>query len=171
MKNIRLIILITLIATLAVNAVVGQPNDLERKISLVASDKTITEVLAQITELSQISFSYSKEELPSEKVNLAANNETIGHVLDRLLTNAGLEYQQLSGLVAIRKIKRSDGDSYLSCSGTVVDAENNEPLAFASIGVLKQAKGTITNTSGSFELRLPPGFKSDTLLISMVGYH
>jgi hypothetical protein len=61
-------------------------------------------------------------------------------------------------------------DSHLILSGSVIDEKNNMPLEFATISVLKKAKGTITNTSGSFVLRLPLGFQADTLLISMVGY-
>jgi hypothetical protein len=58
----------------------------------------------------------------------------------------------------------------LSISGTVVDAENSQPLSFASVAILNKAKGTITNTSGSFELSIPIDFQNDTLVISMMGY-
>ena len=92
-------------------------------------------------------------------------------MLNKLSTNANLEYRQLGNMIAIRKVKEvAVNNSYLSISGIVVDAENNEPLVFAAIGVVGKAKGTITNASGSFALTLPENFKSDTLFISMVGY-
>jgi hypothetical protein len=167
------VILITwVISVLTATAAIGQRNDLERRVSFAANNKTIVEVLAKITEASHVKFSYSKEELPSTNVTLTINNETVADVLDKLFENTGLEYRFLSDMVAIRKTRQASAfDSQLSLSGTVIDAEDNTPLAFASIGVLKKAKGTITNISGSFMLRLPADFRSDTLLISMMGYH
>ncbi len=172
MKNIRLVISITILSfTLAVTTGLGQTIDLEQRISFVVNDKTIPEVLNKITELSHIRFSYSKEEMPSTKFDLSINNETFSSVLNKLSTIAKLEFRQLGNMIAIRKVKQlSVSDSYLSISGTVVAAENNEPLVFATIGVVGRSKGTITNTSGSFALTLPENFKSDTLFISMVGY-
>lgn len=172
MKNIKLINLIVVIVyLLIVNEAIGQSNELERRISFVAKEQTMAEVLSKITELSKVKFSYSKEELPSLNVNLTVNNETILSVLDRLFINTGLEYRLINDMMAIRKITQaSTKNLHLSLSGSVIDAENLMPLAFASISVLKKAKGTITNTSGSFVLNLPSGFQSDTLQISMMGY-
>lgn len=62
------------------------------------------------------------------------------------------------------------GNSLLTISGTVVDAENNTPLSFASVAIVNKGKGTITNASGSFELSIPQNFQNDTLVISMMGY-
>src|SRR5688572_19006294 len=58
----------------------------------------------------------------------------------------------------------------LSVSGTVVDAETNEPLSYASVGIFNKPNGTITNTSGVFDLSIPVSFKNDTLAVSMMGY-
>ena len=66
--------------------------------------------------------------------------------------------------------KKAGVKTYWFLSGTVVDSEHNTPLEFASIGVLNRAQGTLTNTSGSFVLRLSSVSQSDTVLISMIGY-
>jgi hypothetical protein len=171
MKGIDLFALITLgIWLLAVNPAIGQPNILQQKVSFTANEKTIAEVLEKITELSQLKFSYSKEELLADRINLQVDNKPISFVLDNLFANTGLEYRLFSDMVAIRKMNLPPRTAHLSLSGNVVDAENNMPLAFASVGVLKKAQGTISNASGSFELRLPLSFQSDSLIISMMGY-
>jgi hypothetical protein len=72
--------------------------------------------------------------------------------------------------VRIARGQNSKSNSVLSISGTVVDAENNKPLSFASVGIVNKANGTITNTSGLFELNLSKDFQIDTLVISMMGY-
>lgn len=60
--------------------------------------------------------------------------------------------------------------AYSVISGTVVDAENNEPLPYASIAVVNKALGTITNASGAFELNGDNDLSGDSLIVSMMGY-
>jgi hypothetical protein len=160
-----------LLTFVSISPTFGQTNGLELKITIEIHDKTIAEALSQITKLTQIQFSYSREELPARRIDLSIIDEPVFSVLDRLFANASLEYRKLGELIAIRKKQPgSIASSYLSLAGHIVAADNNEPLAFASVGIAGKAKGTITNTSGSFNLRLPENFKSDTLLISMMGY-
>lgn len=52
-------------------------------------------------------------------------------------------------------------------SGTVVDANNNAPVPFATIKVLHSTRGEITTTKGEFQIFIEP---ADTILISSVGY-
>jgi outer membrane receptor protein involved in Fe transport len=54
-----------------------------------------------------------------------------------------------------------------SIKGKVTDAENQKPLAGASVAVKGKVAGTITNADGNFELNTPVPV---TLVISMVGY-
>jgi hypothetical protein len=55
-------------------------------------------------------------------------------------------------------------------SGQVSNASNNEPLAFATVALKKQLIGILTNEEGKFDLYIPESLKSDTLLISYLGY-
>jgi hypothetical protein len=55
----------------------------------------------------------------------------------------------------------------ITVSGTIVDAETEEPLVGASI-VVNGANGTVTDLDGAFEYRIPASSKS--LIISYVGY-
>lgn len=55
-------------------------------------------------------------------------------------------------------------------SGTVLDSEKKEPLAFVNIGVLGKSIGTVTDYSGRFHLDLSKSELYDTLVISMLGY-
>lgn len=54
--------------------------------------------------------------------------------------------------------------------GVVLD-ENNAPLAYASVGLVKRGIGTITNATGNFSLTLPQSLANDSLLISFLGYN
>ena len=50
---------------------------------------------------------------------------------------------------------------------TVLDKHSNLPVAYATVKVLQQKKGTITSEQGRFELELN---ENDSLLVSCVGY-
>jgi hypothetical protein len=154
---------------LSVTTGFSQVNRLEQKISFEADGQSLQDVLIKITGLSQVRFSYSKEEMPTTKVQLSIHNESVRSVLNNLCATHGLEYREVGELIAIRKLQNLHRSDF-SVRGIIVDAESNQPLAFASVLVAGKAKGTITNTSGEFVLRLPGSYASDTLMISMMGY-
>ena len=65
----------------------------------------------------------------------------------------------------------ANAQDFITISGTVTDAETQEPLSSASITVKNKSVGTIANTEGKFTIHLPSELKADTLYISMIGYH
>lgn len=55
--------------------------------------------------------------------------------------------------------------------GRVVLSEStDEPIIYASVGVINRNLGTVTDTSGRFLLNVPPEYINDSLKISSVGY-
>jgi hypothetical protein len=54
-------------------------------------------------------------------------------------------------------------------SGQVRDAHSEEPIPFASVSFLHTTSGTLTDSSGSFSLKLS-GWPADTIAITCVGY-
>lgn len=60
------------------------------------------------------------------------------------------------------------GIAQRSVSGTVMDADSNEPLIGANILVKGTANGTITDVDGTFSLEVPEGY--NTLSISYIGF-
>ena len=63
---------------------------------------------------------------------------------------------------------KSQNESTYTITSTVLDAQTNKPLAFATIYNTLQASGTASNANGYFEL--PNNLKGDTLVISYLGY-
>lgn len=57
-----------------------------------------------------------------------------------------------------------------SITGTVVDSETKQPLIYANISVKGKSIGTITDSTGHFELLRRNLSKSDTLVFSYLGY-
>lgn len=55
-------------------------------------------------------------------------------------------------------------------TGLVKDAETNEPMAFASIGIVGKAVGTVSDNTGSYSLNIDDIYDNDTLRFSFIGY-
>ena len=55
--------------------------------------------------------------------------------------------------------------------GEVFDAETKLPLVYANVVLNNQNYGVVTNESGYFDLKLSKTTKSDSLIMSYLGYH
>ncbi len=57
-----------------------------------------------------------------------------------------------------------------SISGIIIDADTEEPVALANLGVKSKWKGTVTDSKGKFKLSTTGLIGTDTLEISKLGY-
>ncbi len=64
----------------------------------------------------------------------------------------------------------AENPQYVTCRGLVTDMLNGQPLAFASVQVEGTNISTVTNTEGSFVMKIPVVYKSSNLLVSFLGY-
>jgi CubicO group peptidase (beta-lactamase class C family) len=51
-----------------------------------------------------------------------------------------------------------------------ISNEQQEPLAFANVGIASKGISTVSNSSGLFTLKVPANYAADTVTISLVGY-
>lgn len=58
----------------------------------------------------------------------------------------------------------------LTITGKITDAADGEPLPYASIGIKGKTISTISNLNGEFDFHVPPEYRNDILVISMMGY-
>ncbi|QNL48247.1 carboxypeptidase-like regulatory domain-containing protein [Olivibacter sp. SDN3] len=61
--------------------------------------------------------------------------------------------------------------SQIHLSGKMVAADTEKPLAYVNIGIRNKNVGTVSNSKGSYELKLKHDYAEDTLTFSLVGYH
>ena len=59
---------------------------------------------------------------------------------------------------------------YLEFSGKIINAENNEPLIFANLNVLKSNISTISNSKGDFKIKIPKSDSSFKVKVSFIGF-
>ncbi len=58
----------------------------------------------------------------------------------------------------------------ITLKGKVLDAETNQPVEFANLGIVGSFMGTATDFNGVFELKVSEEFRDFTVRISAVGY-
>jgi hypothetical protein len=132
-----------------------------------------------ISRRTGFNFTYDSHLINLEnRVSLSFNSTRLSDILDSILVQDSLNYSVIDKYIIISKAKpptivRVDSPlpqvtDYIS--GIIVDEETNEPLSFAAIALKNRARGTVTNASGEFGLRIPKENTSDTLSVSYLGF-
>src|SRR5665811_854695 len=55
--------------------------------------------------------------------------------------------------------------------GKVIDSKTSGPVPFATVHLKNSQVGVISNAEGDFRILNKPGFQSDSLIVSCIGYH
>ena len=67
-------------------------------------------------------------------------------------------------------VAKAQEDGKMVLTGTVVDSQTNEPVAFANLGLLGTVAGVASDMDGNFELRIPDKYAIHVVRVSAVGY-
>ena len=60
-------------------------------------------------------------------------------------------------------VAKAQEDGKMVLTGTVVDSQTNEPVAFANLGLLGTVAGVASDMDGNFELRIPDKYAGTSL--------
>lgn len=167
----RFLPVIVLLLLLYKPAVLAQENLLNKEVSLSRTTGEIGGLLNELARKGRFSFTYTSQIQPHRLASVLLKRQPVkNHLADifRFDSIQFVEQHQKILLVPIRtKIQASV--QYKLIRGLVVDARTRRPLPYSSIFLLNRSTGTITNTSGRFELKVPLG-STDTLGVSYIGY-
>lgn len=159
-------------------------NVLDKKITIVAQQKEIRDVLNEISKLVEIKFVYSAQRIPCrKKVSILANDKRVGDILNSLLGPLDVLYYVSGNQVVLMKrgeeaevlVKLKDQEDkkpitrevfFKTISGKVT-SDKGEPLQGVSVTVKGTTRGTTTNATGNFSIEAEVG---ETIEFSMVGY-
>ncbi|HVI47859.1 MAG TPA: SusC/RagA family TonB-linked outer membrane protein [Chitinophaga sp.] len=174
--------LVLLLAVLHAHAgPAGTQDALEKKITLHLHDVLLRDALEKIGSLAEVSFVYtSNEALNTNKVSIAAQNEKVGDLLNKLLTPYSLSYSVMYNRIVIRRdsnrkvatltapaILKQVQPRITDVKG-VVTTEKREPLPGVTVMVKGSSRGTTTNDRGEYELKR---LASDAVLVfNFTGY-
>ncbi len=170
---------------LSANTAFGQTALLNKIISIPKQRTTLYEALNLISDKADCLFIYDSQIVESDKrVRLVADNEPLKKVLDNILANPELAYKVIGQHILIYKVTKENHAGISSSSfipvvdtlknivikGHIFDNENKVAVPYASIGIAEENIGTISNTDGYFELKVPATFSGSFLLVSHLGF-
>ncbi len=148
-------------------------------VSLSFKDTTVSAILNEIRNQTDISFIYNHEEIEKcPKVTVNVVDATVEEVLNLSLKNSGMTYKKVNNNIVITPLppevdKPDEMPETLTQTlrGSVIDRDSRTTLPFANVIVLDTDPivGTTTDVDGNFNLEnLAPGRYA--IKISYVGY-
>ncbi|MGV8092399.1 MAG: carboxypeptidase-like regulatory domain-containing protein [Mangrovibacterium sp.] len=158
----------------------GKDIDLKRKISLHLKDQSLGNVLDEISRQAGINFSYDPSILNTDQL-ISAEYDSIaaGQILKIIL---GEDFQiRILGdqcIITLKKVQdphlanlpAAPSPDILRISGIITDAETGEVIPYASVSVMNEPFGTITNKDGQYELKIPENYKKSRIVFSCLGF-
>ena len=149
-------------------------------ISIELKDATLRDALKKIEAAAKISFTYYSDDITRiDKINYSAVQTAVSVVLNDILEDKGLMYEQVNSNVIIKRvnnesIEASDipksNETLFSGSirGRITD-DAGDPLPNAAIEITGTGKGVLANDKGEFTINgIAAG--NYTLRVSAVGY-
>jgi hypothetical protein len=158
----------------------AQESVLDRPVRLPGTSIKASRALGEITRVTGYLFTYDSQIINSNRTfSLPGEEMPVRVILDSVAGDPAVHYLVqgrhiiLYRLTAMPEKPDPPADSlpvFVSIGGKIVDAETNEPLPYATIGISHRGRGTVTNFNGDFILRISEECLEDTLTVSYVGY-
>ena len=152
--------------------------DLNKKITIIARNQSLGEVIRKIGDEGNIYFSYNPKSLPLDlKISVKAKNKSLHEVLDLVLKKNGIIYFVTENQVVLKlnhgeetgkSGEKGPGPGKHTISGYLKDKATGEVLIGANIYIRDLHLGTTTNGYGFYSLTLPAS--SYQLIFSYIGY-
>jgi hypothetical protein len=139
--------------------------NLQQKITLKLTNRSISDVLEEITTLTKINFSFNPGDLPVDKIiTVEAKNRSVASILEEVLWPNGIDYLKVESHIVLKP--RTSGQApktnltarappRFTVSGYLRDKQTGEALIGANVYVKGTTVGSITNGYGFFSITLP----------------
>jgi hypothetical protein len=150
--------------------------DLSRKITIVAHDVPLEQIIREIEKKGEIYFSYSPQSIPAQKlINIEANNKSIKYILRKVFVKNGIKYDLVENHIVLNPSRELSGedvefdsDAHYTISGYLKDQNSGEVLIGAHVYEDSTYIGTSTNAYGFYSLTLPSG--AHRIIFPFLGY-
>ena len=164
--TMKLTLLILLFNLIQVNASVFSQNE---RFSFKLDKVNVRDLLDIIESESNYKFLYRSDNLSNDIVKLHVKNANLQELLNKAFENTDITYKILEDkLVVVAPRNFTESIQQQKISGTVTDANTNEPLIGVNVLVEGTTIGTTTDINGKYTLDIPDA--SATLTFSFIGY-
>ncbi|WP_046755303.1 carboxypeptidase-like regulatory domain-containing protein [Kordia jejudonensis] len=130
------------------------------------TNEPLQNVLTTIEKAYDIKFSYRAELVKDKRITLTLKDANLTTVFQQLQSQVKIVFEKVDDRYYIIRNQTQEGK--VRICGVLVDAESQIPIIDASVVNKTQAKGTVSDANGYFELYL--SFPSDTIEIRYLGY-
>ena len=173
----RLVLHLQIVILFVSITLAGQDSIPDVHVTLSAKNRTINQVLDEITLQTGYYFTYNSALISGkEKVRFQVTDMPLEEALDQLLRNPRFAYRVISRNIVIYQ-KNDKPPSPLVpeidrsiLKGRVVDGRSDKPLAYATIALYGTPLGSITNQTGGFSFKIPPDLADPMIMVSYLGY-
>jgi TonB-linked SusC/RagA family outer membrane protein len=173
-KRALLFIFLLTAASLIMPVFAGD-SQLLRKTNVTATFKggSLDQAIGQLQRTTRVPFAYDKQLLSSYQVaGFSVKKESLEKVLEKLLYNKSLNYQEVNRIIVISKkttqpVTASPATRETMVSGVVTD-ENNKPMQGVTVGI--NGTATMTNTDAAGKYKILVDNAGAELVFSYIGY-
>lgn len=178
--NGRTIVLSALLAILFCTPdISAQEGILDEPVTIRLNNARISAILKQITRKTGFYFTYDADLINRDSVaSVNSQDMPLRAILDSILQNDLIRYALIGNHIVIYRdpdvssemIQEEGREPVYQISGIVSDKDSGEPLPYATLGIYKKGKGTVTNSAGRFSFKITPEDLTDSLRISHIGF-
>ncbi len=143
---------------------------LERKVNIQSSNRLPEEILRQVEQQCNFTFSYSPQVIEGNKpVTIQNNNSTVREVLDKIFSGEVTYKEKGNHIILIKKPSSAiaQESSGFIISGYVKDASNGNEISEASVFDKQSKISAITDQYGYFKMHVNSKQKEDVLFLSV----
>lgn len=165
-----LLVFLKLWATALLLAGTGYGQQTDAHVTVVLRDQLLEEAFGQIEQQTEYKFIYDADQLRRyPPLRLTFTNTPLAQVLDKLLEETNLTFQQINRQIIIRpKTSGNKASASGTVTGQVSDALSGEALAGVNVIVKGTAIGAVTNADGRYAINAPD--ENSVLVFSFIGY-
>lgn len=139
----------------------------EKKLELNVMDATVKELFKIIKAQSEFTFIYNDDDISSIKpISISQTDISVETVLNTLLHDSGLSYTVMDNVIVIQAAEQAEQKG-ITVSGQVTD-EKGEPIPGVNIIIVEYNNGTITDSEGRYELKVPD--ENASLVFTFIGF-
>ncbi|MBK3519828.1 carboxypeptidase-like regulatory domain-containing protein [Carboxylicivirga marina] len=134
---------------------------------------TIESLFDSLTNRTSIDIAYDVNAIPHDSLIRADySNQHALQIVQDVLKNQAIEISYLNGQIVISKaIESSKEEKSIRLTGTVFDQNDSTKLPLVNVSITNKPLGSITNSQGQYEFKLPKTYKGEQLAFSFLGYH
>jgi len=129
--------------------------------------------LDSLTSKSSINIAYDVNAIPVDSVMDVHYHQVHPlEIVKDVLKNSQVEVMFLNNQIIISEsISPIKQKQVIKLSGHVIDSDEGTPLPLVNVSIKHQSLGTITNSEGAFDFKIPAIYKDSMLIFSFLGYH